>query len=175
MLVQHVSAETTPCKTFSPTFNMSASSSKSHSKFTTCESSHKRKKSEDVDFQRKRPSTASRLQSVDRFTEEVQDVQSREAGNGGDPGISIDSSLPSQVPPIILEPPFMSNIGNGEAQSREAGGGVDPEPLIPTEASIVATETPSITLFQGSSNFQIRNTNFTTIGGDATIIRFGSQ
>ncbi|KAM6491774.1 hypothetical protein JOM56_012814 [Amanita muscaria] len=129
---------------------MSASASKSPSKSG---SSHKRKKSEEGHIQRKRPSTASRLQSVDRFTEEVRGAQSREAGDGGDPVISIASPLPSQ--------------------SREAGAGVDPDLPIPTEAPTVATETPSITMFQGSSNFQISNTNITAIGGDATIIRFG--
>ncbi|KIL55303.1 hypothetical protein M378DRAFT_173720 [Amanita muscaria Koide BX008] len=109
---------------------------------------------------RKKPSTASRPQSVDRFTEDVRDPQSREAGDGGDLGISIDSPLPS---PIISEQSFM-NPGN--AQSRDARGGVDPN--LP-----IATETPSITMFQGSSNFQMSNTNITAIGGNATIIRFG--
>ncbi|KIL60879.1 hypothetical protein M378DRAFT_902713 [Amanita muscaria Koide BX008] len=148
---------------------MSASSaSKSPSKSG---SSHKRKKSEEVDIQRKRPSTPSRLQSVHRFTtEEPRDAQSKEAGDGDDPGISIDSPLPSQVPPIISEQSFMNR---GNAQSREAGAGVDPDLPIPTEASTVAIETPSITMFQGSSNFQMSNTNITAIGGNATIIRFG--
>ncbi|KIL56070.1 hypothetical protein M378DRAFT_541441 [Amanita muscaria Koide BX008] len=149
---------------------MSASASKSPSKSTTRGFSHKRKKSEDeADVQRKRPSTASQLQSVDQ---EVRDAPSKEAGDGGDPGISIDLSLPAQVPPIIPEQPIM-NRGNRDAQSREAGGGVDPDLPIPTKASTVATEIPSITLLQGSSNFQISNTKFTTIGGDATIIQFG--
>ncbi|KIL62935.1 hypothetical protein M378DRAFT_12561 [Amanita muscaria Koide BX008] len=129
---------------------MSASASKSPSRSG---SSHKRKKSEEGDIQRKRPSTPSRLPSVDRFTEEVRGAQSREAGDGGDPVISIASPLPSQ--------------------SREAGAGVDPDLPIPTEAPTVATETPSITMFQGSSNCHISNTNITAIGGDATIIRFG--
>ncbi|KIL55439.1 hypothetical protein M378DRAFT_17934 [Amanita muscaria Koide BX008] len=152
---------------------MSASASKSPSKSTTRGFSHKRKKSEDeADIQRKRPSTASQL-SVDQFTKEVRDAQSKKAGDGGDPGISIDLFLPSQVPPIIPEQPIM-NRGNGDAQSREAGG-VDPDLPIPTKATTVATEIPSITLLQGSSNFQISNTKFTTIGGDATIIQFGGE
>ncbi|KIL56615.1 hypothetical protein M378DRAFT_464920 [Amanita muscaria Koide BX008] len=133
--------------------NMSASGSKSPSKSATRGSSHKRKKSEEeADIQRKRPSTASQLQSVDRFTEEIRDAQSREAGD--------------------REPPFM-NSGNGDAQTREARGGVDPDPPIPTEALTIATETRSITLLQGSSNVQISDTKFTTIGGDATIFQFG--
>ncbi|KIL63369.1 hypothetical protein M378DRAFT_677182 [Amanita muscaria Koide BX008] len=148
---------------FSPTSNMSASTSESPSKSTTRTSSHKQKKSEEVDPQRKRPSTASRPQSVDRFTEEVRDAQSREARDGGDPGIKMDSPLPPQVLPIISKS-HLVNRGNGDAQSREAGGG---------ETPTVAVETPSITLFQGSSNFQISNTKFTAIGGDATIIQFG--
>ncbi|KIL55575.1 hypothetical protein M378DRAFT_584572 [Amanita muscaria Koide BX008] len=126
---------------------MSASTSNPPSKSTTRGSSHKRKKSEEMDNQRKRPSTVSRPQSVDRFTHEIRDVQSREAGDG--------------------ESPFM-NSGHGDTVDR-----LDPEPPIPTEASTVTTETRSVTLFQGSSNLQISNTKFTTIGGDATIIQFG--
>ncbi|KIL60889.1 hypothetical protein M378DRAFT_167559 [Amanita muscaria Koide BX008] len=132
---------------------MSASASKSPSKSTTLRSSQNQEKS-----------IASRLQAL-RFTE-ARDAQSR----GGDPGISIDSPLPSQVPHLISEQPFM-NLGN--AQSGEAGAGVGPDLPIPTEAPTVATEPPSITMFQGASNFQISNTNITAIGGDATIIRFG--
>ncbi|KAM6499473.1 hypothetical protein JOM56_004981 [Amanita muscaria] len=128
---------------------MSASTSKAPAKSTTRGSSHKRKRSEEVDTPRTRPSTAPQLQSVDCFTEEV--------------------------PPIISEGPSM-NRGNGNAQSRKAGCGVDPDrldPPISTEASTVATETRSFTLLQGSSNFQISNTKFTTIGGNATIFQFG--
>ncbi|KIL54048.1 hypothetical protein M378DRAFT_19255 [Amanita muscaria Koide BX008] len=85
-------------------------------KSTTCGSSHKREKSkEEADIQRKRPSTISQPQSVDRFIE-----QSREAGDEGDPRISINMPLPSQVPPFM-------NPGNGDAHS-EARGGVDPDP-----------------------------------------------
>ncbi|KIL55954.1 hypothetical protein M378DRAFT_550512 [Amanita muscaria Koide BX008] len=117
-------------------------SASSPSKSTTRGSSHKRKKSkEEVDNQRKRPSTISRPQSVDRFIEE-----SRKAGDE--------------------EPPVM-NSGNRDMFDPER------EPPIPTEASTVATETRSVTLFQGSSNLQISNTKFTAIGGDATIFQFG--
>ncbi|KIL59903.1 hypothetical protein M378DRAFT_168659, partial [Amanita muscaria Koide BX008] len=147
---------------------MSASASNPPSKSTTRGSSHKRKKSEEVDNQRKRPSTVSRPQSVDRFTHEIRDVQSREAGDGGDPGISIDSPLPSHWVSLITSEPPLMNSGNGDTVDR-----LDPEPPIPTEASTVTTETRSVTLFQGSSNLQISNTKFTTIGGDATIIQFG--
>ncbi|KIL54496.1 hypothetical protein M378DRAFT_174200 [Amanita muscaria Koide BX008] len=131
---------------------MSASTSKSPAKFTTRGSSHKRKKSEEVDIPRKRASTA---QSVDRCTEEIRDVQSREAGDGEGPSM---------------------NRGNRDAHNREAVDPDWPDPSIPTEASTstVATETRSITLFQGSSNFQISNTNITAIGGDATI-QFGGE
>ncbi|KIL60948.1 hypothetical protein M378DRAFT_13856, partial [Amanita muscaria Koide BX008] len=100
--------------------------------------------------------------AVSLFTEDVRDAQSREAGDGSDPGISIDSTLPSQVPPIRSEAPSM-NRGNGKAQNRGAGCGVDPGFPIPIETPTVATETRSITLFQGSSNVQISNTKFTTI------------
>jgi hypothetical protein len=62
-----------------------------------------------------------------------------------------------------------------DTQNREAGCRVNHDPPIPTEASTVATEDPFMTFFQGSSNVQISNTNFTAIGGDATIIRFGGQ
>ncbi|KIL62921.1 hypothetical protein M378DRAFT_739778 [Amanita muscaria Koide BX008] len=118
---------------------------------------------------RKRPFTASRPQSVDRFTEDVRDPQSREAGDGSDPGVSIISPLPSQVPPIIST----MNRGNGNTQSGEAEGGLDPDLPIPTAASTVATETRSITFFQEASNVQMSNTHITAIGGNATIIRFG--
>ncbi|KIL56624.1 hypothetical protein M378DRAFT_16943 [Amanita muscaria Koide BX008] len=147
---------------------MSVSASKSPSESTTRGFSHKGKNSEEMDIQRKEPSTASRPQSVDRFIEEVRAPQSREAGDGGDPGISIDSPLPSQVPPTISGP-----RGDGDAQSREAGRGVDPDLTTPSETPTVAITTPSMTLFQRASNFQISDTNITAIGGDATIIRFG--
>ena len=66
--------------------------------------------------------------------------------------------------------------GNRDTQSREAGGDVvDCGLPIPTDALPVAKETPSITLLQGSSNFQISNTNFTTIGGNATFFQFGDE
>ncbi|KAM6489290.1 hypothetical protein JOM56_015191 [Amanita muscaria] len=110
--------------------------------------------------------------AVSPFTEDVRDARSRGAGDGSDPDISIDSTLPSQVPPIRSEAPSM-NRGNGKAQNREAGSGVDPGFQIPIETPTVATETRSITLFQGSSNLQISNTKFTAIGGDATIFQFG--
>ncbi|KAM6490267.1 hypothetical protein JOM56_014244 [Amanita muscaria] len=74
------------------------------------------KSKEEADtIQRKRPSTVSQPQSVDRFIE-----QSREAGDEGDPRISIDLPLPSQVPPFM-------NLGNRDAHS-EAGGRVNPDP-----------------------------------------------
>ncbi|KAM6489280.1 hypothetical protein JOM56_015181 [Amanita muscaria] len=143
--------------------NMPASASKSPSKSITRGSSHKSKKPEkQVDIQRKRPSTASRLQSV---AEDVRDAQSKKAADGGDHGTSIISTL---LPPIIPEIPSMN-------QSREAGDGVDPGFPISTETPTVATETRSITLFQGSSNVQISNTKFTAIGGDATIFQFGGE
>ncbi|KIL62312.1 hypothetical protein M378DRAFT_12905 [Amanita muscaria Koide BX008] len=78
--------------------------------------------------------------------------------------------------------------GDGAVQNREARHGVDPDFPFPTEAPTVAIEpcsvvckdgdmgskgVPSISLFQGSSNFQISNTNLNTISGNATIIRFG--
>ncbi|KIL57250.1 hypothetical protein M378DRAFT_399061 [Amanita muscaria Koide BX008] len=56
---------------------------------------------------------------------------------------------------------------------QEDEGGVDSDLTTPLETPTVAITTPSITLFQGSSNFRISNTNITAIGGDATIIRFG--
>ncbi|KIL55960.1 hypothetical protein M378DRAFT_550689 [Amanita muscaria Koide BX008] len=114
----------------------------------------------------------SEVSAVSPFTEDARDAQSREAGDGSDPGISIDLTLPSQVPPIRSEASAM-NRGNGKAQNRGAGCGVDPGFPSPIEIPTVATETRSITLFQGSSNVQISNTKFTTIGGDATIFQFG--
>ncbi|KIL64971.1 hypothetical protein M378DRAFT_11091, partial [Amanita muscaria Koide BX008] len=127
-------------------------------------SSHKRKNSEEVDIQRKRP-------LVDRVTEEA---QSRKAANGDDPGISNILTPPSQVPLVIPESPSM-NHGTGDAQSREAGDPVDSDLTTRTEIPTIAIESPSMTLFQGSSNFQISNTNISAIGGNATIIRFGER
>ncbi|KIL60558.1 hypothetical protein M378DRAFT_916604, partial [Amanita muscaria Koide BX008] len=56
---------------------------------------------------------------------------------------------------------------------QEDEGGVDPDLTTSSVTSTVAIATPSIALFQGSSNFQISNTKFTAIGGDATIFQFG--
>ncbi|KIL55492.1 hypothetical protein M378DRAFT_591467 [Amanita muscaria Koide BX008] len=145
-------------------------------------SAHKRKRSEGVNIQRKKLSIASLLQPVDRFTENVRDVQSEEAGDGSDPRISIISTLPSQIPPP-------TNSGNGDKQSRGAGGGGNLDFPISTNAHRFADkslhsvnrkeevvqegDTPSTTFFQGSSNFTINNSNFNEIHGNATIIRFG--
>ena len=117
---------------------------------------------------RKRPSTASRLQSVDRFTEEGRDVQSREAGYGGNPRIRVDLPLPSQSSPFF-------GRGNGDPHSTEAGGGDGLDLPIPTEASNLATATTFMSLFQGASNFQISNTNITAIDGNAMIFQFGGE
>ncbi|KAM6494997.1 hypothetical protein JOM56_009620, partial [Amanita muscaria] len=129
-------------------------------------SSRKRKNSEEVDIQRKRP-------LVDRVIEDVREAQSRKAADGDGPGISNISTPPSQVPLVIPESPSM-NHGTGDAQIREAGDPVDSELTTRTETTI-AIESPSMTLFQGSSNFQISNTNISAIGGNATMIRFGEH
>ncbi|KIL61556.1 hypothetical protein M378DRAFT_13472 [Amanita muscaria Koide BX008] len=92
-----------------------------------------------------------------------------------------DNPIQTEMPLVTPEHP---SIDRGDVvQRREVRHGVDP-----TEAPTVAIEpcsticrdgdmgregVPSISLFQGSSNFQISNTNINTIGGNATIIRFG--
>ncbi|KAM6501796.1 hypothetical protein JOM56_001773 [Amanita muscaria] len=150
------------------------------SKSTARGSTHKRKRSEEVDIQRNKLSIASLLQPVDRFTEGVRDARSREAGAGND--ISIISTLPSQVPPS-------TNSGNGDKQSREAGGGGNLDFPISTNAHRFADKSPhsvnreeevvqrrdtsSMAFFQGSSNFTINNSNFNEIHGNTTINRFG--
>jgi hypothetical protein len=115
-------------------------------------------------------SNITALSAVSHSAEDVRDAKSRGSGCGSDPGISIISTLVSQVPAIISEAPSM-NRGNGDAQSREVGGGAIPDITTPT----VANENPTVTNFQGASNFQISNSNITAIGGNATIIRFGGE
>ncbi|KIL62300.1 hypothetical protein M378DRAFT_12897 [Amanita muscaria Koide BX008] len=81
----------------------------------------------------------------------------------------------------------MDRGGEG-AHNAKVGHGVDPCIPSPTDASTVATEpcsgvrrdrdtgseeVPFITMFEGSSNLQISNTNINAIGDNATIIRFG--
>ncbi|KAM6501708.1 hypothetical protein JOM56_001685 [Amanita muscaria] len=133
---------------------------------------HKRKMSEEeMEIQRRRPSAASGLQPVDRFREEVSDAQSREAGDGIDPE------------------PLSMNSGNGDVQSKAGGGGnldfpistnarhvaKEPHSVIRGDGVVQREEAPSMSFFQGSSNFNINNSDFNQIHGNATIIRFGAQ
>ncbi|KIL55298.1 hypothetical protein M378DRAFT_640011 [Amanita muscaria Koide BX008] len=103
---------------------MSASSSNFPSKSTTRESSHKRKKSEEANIQRKRPSIASRLQPVHLVPNDVRDAQSREIEDGIDP-----------------EPPSM-NRGDGDVQNREDRDGGILDFAISTNARSIAAKEP---------------------------------
>ncbi|KIL62606.1 hypothetical protein M378DRAFT_25473 [Amanita muscaria Koide BX008] len=86
-------------------------------------------------------------------------------------------------PLVTLEHPYIDR-GDGDVHKH----GVDSDFPVSTEAPTVAMEpcsvvcrdgdmrseeVPSISVFQGSSNFQISNTNINAIDGNATIIRFG--
>ncbi|KIL56711.1 hypothetical protein M378DRAFT_172477 [Amanita muscaria Koide BX008] len=103
------------------------------------------------------------------------------------PGIAVPSKAPPTTP-IQTEMPLVApehpSINRGDVvQRREVRHEVDPteaptvaiEPcfMVCRDGDTGSEEVPSISLFQGSSNFQISNTNINTISGNATLIRFG--
>ncbi|KIL59554.1 hypothetical protein M378DRAFT_85004, partial [Amanita muscaria Koide BX008] len=85
---------------------MSASAPKFPSNSTSGSLLNKRKKpEEEVDIHRKGTSTASQLRSVDHFTEDVRDAQSREAGDEVDP----DFTTPTETSTVAIETPSIQD------------------------------------------------------------------